>query len=193
MAAFANFGRFAAQSFYGPTHPVTRSAIARRALSSAPMAIPSSMTHLIFGANTDVGKTVITAGLVRACKEISNGAHYIKPLQCGGSDQSFVIRHAPKATVSSATLFEWESPTSPHAASRVENDPVSDEDVNAALRSCLNSFGDDVEGRPIWVETAGGVLSPSSSSPQNNLPQHAKNEAGWGWLTQGDLYRGTCS
>ncbi len=153
------------------------------------------MTHLIFGANTDVGKTVITAGLVRACKGLTlgdttdDGAHYIKPLQCGGSDQDFVRRHAQNETVSSSTLFEWESPTSPHMAARKENLPISDVEVVLALQRCLLDFQADKTHLPCWIETAGGVLSPSSSSPENVQALHSTDEAGWGWVTQGDLYR----
>lgn len=73
-----------------------------------PSAVPSAAaaarllrTHLVFGANTDVGKTVVTAGLLRAhLLKAASGAgsadktapaasspttHYIKPLQCGGA------------------------------------------------------------------------------------------------------------
>ena len=164
--------------------------VAQRALSSSRTAATKSMSHLIFGANTDVGKTVITAGLVRACKGMYNGAHYIKPLQCGGSDQSFVLRHFPQETTSASTLFEWDSPTSPHTASRVENYPIDDKQLKTVLKERLSVIqAEDAEGRPIWVETAGGVLSPSSSSPKNNSAEHSKNKAGWGWMTQGDLYR----
>ncbi|KAL3902707.1 MAG: hypothetical protein SGILL_010729, partial [Bacillariaceae sp.] len=31
-------------------------------------------------------------------------------------------------------------------------------------------------------------MSPSSSSPKNDTPLHAKDSSGWGWKTQGDLY-----
>ena len=63
------------------------------------------ITHFVFGANTDIGKTVLTAALIRASVDKStdastvvenNTTHYIKPLQCGGSDEAFVRKHAPK-------------------------------------------------------------------------------------------------
>ena len=68
---------------------------------------PNHRTHLIFGANTDVGKTIITTGFIRASllRHINNHhhhphphiVHYIKPLQCGslktGGDQGFVERY----------------------------------------------------------------------------------------------------
>ncbi|KAG7354760.1 AAA domain containing protein [Nitzschia inconspicua] len=158
-------------------------------------------THLIFGANTDVGKTVLTAGLLQAAAtppESNNDSfstHYIKPLQCGGSDEGFVLRNASCVT-STKTLFRWETPASPHVAARMENKPVSDEQVMQALHSYLQTIPrKDKYGTvpskfsSIWIETAGGVLSPSSSSPDNNSTWHSKDSSGSGWVTQGDLYR----
>eukprot|EP00934_Nitzschia_sp_Nitz4_P006377 Nitzschia sp. Nitz4//scaffold79_size90958//417//1344//NITZ4_005005-RA/size90958-augustus-gene-0.165-mRNA-1//1//CDS//3329558189//6367//frame0 len=144
------------------------------------------MSHFIFGANTDVGKTVISAGLMRACG--SMGSHYVKPLQCGGSDQGFIQRHSGGNVLTAKTLFEWETPTSPHTAAILESAPVSDEEVATTLRSALSDLGSEAKKAPIWVETAGGVLSPSSASPSNDTPFHATSENGWGWMTQGDLY-----
>ena len=142
-----------------------------------------SQTHFIFGANTDVGKSVITAGLIRASGET---AHYIKPLQCGGSDQRFVTKHAPNVA-SATTLFEWESYSSPHVASRNEGLPVSDEQVLSALENCLADLPSPSRK---WIETAGGVLSPSSASPDNCSAYHALDDRlSWGWLPQADLYQ----
>jgi dethiobiotin synthetase/adenosylmethionine--8-amino-7-oxononanoate aminotransferase len=130
-----------------------------------------------------VGKTVITAGLIRA----SGGtAHYIKPLQCGGSDEGFIKNYAP-SVASTITLFEWESPASPHVASRKEGKPISDQQVLSALENCLANIPSPSKK---WIETAGGVLSPSSASPDNRLARHAHDdELSWGWVTQADLYQ----
>jgi dethiobiotin synthetase len=175
--------------------------------------------HFIFGANTDIGKTVLTAALVRASYEgpkkksdsskttsTTNSTHYIKPLQCGGSDESFIRRYA-QGLSSSKTLFNWETPASPHFASRIEDKPVSDEHVLTTLNDYLRELKTSIYSpaaaaaaaaasttrenssqSSVWIETAGGVLSPSSSSPNNNDSRHAKNIAGWGWVTQADLY-----
>eukprot|EP00980_Cylindrotheca_fusiformis_P028246 scaffold22589_cov138-Cylindrotheca_fusiformis.AAC.9 len=149
----------------------------RRKLSTSP-----SQTNIVFGANTDVGKSVIVAGLVRAS---GDDVAYVKPLQCGGSDEDFIRKHAPNAS-STATLFNWETPASPHSAARVENKPVSDAQVLAALKRHLGSLNTSLT----FVETAGGVLSPSSSSPENREPHHSLDkESSWGWVTQADLYR----
>lgn len=176
------------------------------------------ITHFIFGANTDVGKTVLTSALVQASYErqtksdykttSSTATHYIKPLQCGGSDESFIRRYAPGLS-SSKTLFDWKTPVSPHFASRIENKPVSDDHVSFTLNDHLrklkissaaasaaatmeisspSSPSSYCSTSSIWIETAGGVLSPSSSSPNNYGSHHAKNNAGWGWSTQADLY-----
>lgn len=149
--------------------------------------IKTPMKHIIFGANTDVGKTVVTAGLVRSTG--TNGSHYIKPLQCGGSDENFVRRHAGESIVSATTLFNWNTPTSPHTASYLESFPVSDKEVLESLQHQLRDLESDAQQVPIWVETAGGVLSPSSASPANSTKDHARNEDGWGWIPQGDLYK----
>lgn len=167
--------------------------------------------HFIFGANTDVGKTVISAGLVRATTSMDHSdrgknitTNYIKPLQCGGSDQRFIEKHtADVASLTTQTLFVWDTPASPHVAARKENKPVSDEQVIVALQDCLsNIYPPDLDRSSkddndltnmdfTWIETAGGVLSPSSSSPENKSPKHAidASETSWGWVTQGDLYQ----
>ena len=176
-----------------------------------PSAVPSAAaaarllrTHLVFGANTDVGKTVVTAGLLRArllkaasgaaASAASTATHYIKPLQCGGSDEGWVRRHVEIPSgganetsftpppYSARTLFRWEMAASPHLASRVEKAPVSDEKIVKSLTDALTTMEDEsIESKDemtlqpsILVETAGGALSPSSASPDNSLTTHAR-------------------
>jgi len=203
------------------------------AAAAAATAARTLRAHLVFGANTDVGKTVVTAGLLRArllkAATAPGGettsaptAHYIKPLQCGGSDEGWVRRHVeipprgargssaspPLHMYSARTLFRWEMAASPHLASRQENAPQSDNKIVNSLTDALATMEDEfVESRDemarapsILVETAGGVLSPTSASPDNNTTAHSKgapsnDEAGgsdpmsWGWSTQADLYQ----
>lgn len=183
-----------------------------RALSTGPTSpvrlLPHHRVHLLFGANTDVGKSVVSTGLVHAAASSKHheSVNYIKPLQCGGSDESFVLSHEnnvkstsgkldggePDVNVNCQTLFNWETPASPHLASRWENLPVSDDEVLSSLQASLKDVmgdaessvsDDDMSGITI-IETAGGVLSPSSSSPQNSLTTASH----WGWSTQADLY-----
>ena len=173
-------------------------------------------THLLFGANTDVGKSIISTGLVHAAAAATSSSstatsvNYIKPLQCGGSDESFVLSHCNNndddlqqiKDINCQTLVRWETPASPHLVSRWENQPVSDDEVLLSLQSTLqniendyttdesysastsrNSSDDELRSITI-IETAGGVLSPSSSSPLNK----SSTEKYWGWSTQADLY-----
>lgn len=169
------------------------------------------LAHFVFGANTDLGKTVLTAALMSAAAAPRGGddtaaphaAHYVKPLQCGGSDEAFVRRHAAAAVGgggTARTLFAWTTPASPHVAARAEDAPASDTEVLAALDATLAEL-DGAGGRPahrgapgaegssVWIETAGGALSPGPASPRNAGPRHARDGAsGWGWTPQADLY-----
>lgn len=40
--------------------------------------------HQIFGANTEVGKTVFATALARASSEAGEASHYLKPVGTGG-------------------------------------------------------------------------------------------------------------
>jgi len=180
-------------------------------------------THIIFGANTDVGKTVVSTSLVKSNLDTNQSVHYIKPLQCGGSDEAFVLKHLnnnnlnankqaqTQTQISSPsrdyddngahTLFHWDTPASPHFASRLENKPVSDQMVISTLQDKISSIATPSASsssptKKIWIETAGGVLSPSSASPLNTKTRHAsgsksdsESNLNWGWSTQADLYK----
>ncbi|GAX27418.1 adenosylmethionine---8-amino-7-oxononanoate aminotransferase [Fistulifera solaris] len=150
---------------------------------------PKQRTNIIFGANTDVGKTVISAGLVQASSK-QRPVHYIKPLQCGGSDQDFVERHVKhKSQLTAQTLFSWDTPASPHTACTLENKPVGDEQILSALTEALQQQQQQYDHLTSYIETAGGALSPASASPENCTPRHALTENQWGWIPQADLYQ----
>ncbi|KAL7576005.1 hypothetical protein ACA910_000792 [Epithemia clementina (nom. ined.)] len=155
-------------------------------------------TNLIFGANTDVGKTIVSAGLTRASLAHNHAVHYIKPLQSGGSDDRFIQRHAfptrdqqsndPAVDhkLTSKVLFSWKTPASPHFACRVEGQPCSDQEFMKALQQELiqisNSGNETDDGMAetryvtTYIETAGGVLSPAAASPLNQSPRHARGK-----------------
>ena len=181
--------------------------------SSSLPSIPISKkhpTHLIFGANTDVGKTVLSTTLIRSNIQSNEVVNYIKPLQCGGGDETFINNYVNNNNISSSstsldsdnyfkghTLHYWDMPASPHLASRLANKPASDEEVISSIQMKLNGIHEqNPHGSTIWIETAGGVLSPASASPYNTRPRHASGkkislitESSWGWSTQGDLYQ----
>lgn len=175
----------------------------------------TNRSNLIFGANTDVGKTLVSAGLVQAALERGGHVQYIKPMQCGGADEVFVQKHSryggsPRTeNLTARTLFDWETFASPHTACERENKPVSDKQVLTAVLDAIGMIEStdpisaatattttrEMLGTTTFVETAGGVLSPSAASPDNQSPRHAtflpNGDTGipWGWIPQADLYQ----
>ncbi len=134
----------------------------------------------VFGANTDVGKTVVSTGLLRAAAMAApfRRLTYIKPLQTGQvHDGDFVRRYAAPATqditVHCHTLFSWRTPVSPHLAAAKEGSTVTGEEIVAKLQAQLAQNAAEGGGITV-VETAGGVLSPGPSSARQ---------------AQADLYR----
>jgi dethiobiotin synthetase/adenosylmethionine--8-amino-7-oxononanoate aminotransferase len=241
--------RAAAQAAASLGDAIRASGVRCRSFSSGQQRSTSTRTHLIFGANTDVGKTLISAGLVRSAllqsehryKEeivtqdnntntnhnssssssaknsstnISCLVNYTKPLQCGGSDENFVRKvvgplfHNNRRHhwhFEAHTLFDWDTPSSPHYAARLENKPVSDHEIIQAVTQNISIFQlrclkENNANGVHYIESAGGVMSPASSSPDNHQAHHAHqrrthakqpklgNHKEWGWSTQADLY-----
>ncbi|KAI0329273.1 onanonoxo-7-onima-8-eninoihtemlysoneda [Cubamyces sp. BRFM 1775] len=132
--------------------------------------------HQIFGANTDVGKTVLTSALVRASAVAGHSVYYLKPVSTGpmsdADDERVLALAGPhKGRVNSKCLFRFDDPVSPHLAARRANEtdvvqrtvPTDDAFVNAVashIKSCATE--PHVLGH-MYVETAGGVHSPTLS------------------------------
>ncbi|KAI0249181.1 AAA domain-containing protein, partial [Lactifluus subvellereus] len=77
--------------------------------------------HQVFGANTDVGKTILTSGLVRASAAKKNKVFYLKPVSTGPiqhADDEHVRRHAGphKDLVTARWVYRFDEPVSPHLA-----------------------------------------------------------------------------
>ncbi|KAH9846235.1 onanonoxo-7-onima-8-eninoihtemlysoneda [Lenzites betulinus] len=132
--------------------------------------------HQVFGANTDVGKTVLTSALVRASAAAGHPVHYLKPVSTGpmsDADDERVLtlvgRH--KRRVQSKCLFRFDDPVSPHLAARRANEnsvvertvPTDDAFVNAVANHIRESATQAHAPAHMYVETAGGVHSPTLS------------------------------
>jgi len=102
--------------------------------------------HQIFGANTDVGKTILTTALVGASAKRGKNVFYLKPVSTGPLgeaddlyglsylllvilvDHLLVHRHVTRYTkkyrgsVRAECLFRCEEPVSPHLAVIMQND-----------------------------------------------------------------------
>lgn len=139
----------------------------------------------VFGSNTDIGKTIVSAGICRSAANLAaaNGGRveYIKPLQTGTDDDlpgsfpgdaSFVTKHAvlkdqKQAELQCSTLFSWKNPVSPHLAAQMEGHTITDEALLELLSKKLKEINavnaDKAAESLVLVETAGGVCSPSAS------------------------------
>ncbi|HTK36500.1 MAG TPA: dethiobiotin synthase [Caulobacteraceae bacterium] len=107
----------------------------------------------VVGTDTDVGKTVVAAILVRAWN-----ADYWKPVQTGAAedpgDTATVARLSglpPERLHPPAHVFA--APLSPHAAAALEG-----------ARIDLDGFAPPATARPLVAEGAGGVLVPLNES-----------------------------
>ncbi|KAK3117604.1 hypothetical protein LTR53_000832 [Teratosphaeriaceae sp. CCFEE 6253] len=124
----------------------------------------------VYGANTDVGKTIFSSILSRAFQKRFPKVHYLKPISTGPLEEAD-DRHL--ATLSSniraKCLYQFADPVSPHIAARSSAKPITDSAIQAAVHDELTSYATGEDGIAI-VETAGGVLSPSpSGSSQADL------------------------
>ncbi|KAG2366972.1 PLP-dependent transferase [Suillus spraguei] len=133
--------------------------------------------HQVFGANTDVGKTIITTALVRASALKNNRVFYLKPVSTGAlqdADDEHIKRHAgpQKHLVDTHCLFRYGDPVSPHLAVKMASEtqgglkiPVpSDETFVGSVAEHIRKQAGVASGPGhMYVETAGGVHSPTLS------------------------------
>ena len=130
----------------------------------------------IAGTGTDVGKTVVTAGVFRWLREHSSGTMVMKPVQTGcqvgtdgrmiAPDIDFVLR-AAKVTVDQETLahlspYLFGPACSPHLAARMAGQRIDTDKILASARWLASRH------QRLVVESAGGV-----AVPLNRIPNHA--------------------
>lgn len=131
--------------------------------------------HQVFGANTDVGKTIITTALVRASALKNSAVFYLKPISTGplhDADDAHIERFAGpnQSLVETRCLFRYDEPVSPHLAVKmasgaqknavsVPSDRTFLNNVAQYIRSCARKC----PAGHVYIETAGGVHSPTLS------------------------------
>jgi dethiobiotin synthase len=124
---------------------------------------------IVFGSSTDVGKTIISAGVCRAALKRSRKVCYIKPVQTGDLDEFKVSLYADGGKdMILRTLHHYSLSMSPHLACRINPNerPISNETLISSLEKEQQIFSEsDSGGKQLFtvVETAGGVLSPVPS------------------------------
>ncbi|KAI5801107.1 onanonoxo-7-onima-8-eninoihtemlysoneda [Geopyxis carbonaria] len=125
----------------------------------------SLRVHQIYGANTNVGKTIFSTLLCLTTKKRypKQLVHYLKPISTGPEDQSdvrHILKFSKDAIATAKILQQYKEPISPHIAA-VE--PPSDHELLHQIQSYIrNNCGSSKDGTLI-LETAGGVNSPSTS------------------------------
>ncbi|BDD61713.1 hypothetical protein MPDQ_001481 [Monascus purpureus] len=127
--------------------------------------------HQVYGANTSVGKTVVSTALCNAFQKSRGQAAFLKPVSTGPLDEAddrHIKRFAPG--VRTRCLYQFDEPVSPHIAAQQGTVPHDDE-ILTSVYSTLSDWAQDGINFGI-VETAGGVHSPG---PNGN--------------SQADLYR----
>ncbi|PVH81257.1 onanonoxo-7-onima-8-eninoihtemlysoneda [Cadophora sp. DSE1049] len=131
----------------------------------------SLRVYQIYGANTNVGKTIMSTILCKAFarKFPNEKTWYLKPVSTGPLDEAddrHLTRFAPETKTK--CLFQFDEAASPHIAAR-SSKPPSDPEVQEQVLNHLKSCAYSGPGT-ILVETAGGVHSPTpSGSSQADL------------------------
>ncbi|KAG8783952.1 hypothetical protein FRC15_004254 [Serendipita sp. 397] len=127
--------------------------------------------HQIFGANTDVGKTIFATILSLANATQGKRVFYLKPVSTGApwdADDTHVKKYRPKgALISTKCLIQMDEPVSPHLAARSAKKVISDDlllrQVREHLIECSKDMHISGDLDAAYLETAGGVLSPVPS------------------------------
>ncbi|PVG00987.1 PLP-dependent transferase [Serendipita vermifera] len=131
-------------------------------------------THQIYGANTDVGKTIVATTLALSTAIHQRRVFYLKPVSTGPdweADHKHIRRYTPKAAkITAKCLIQMDDPVSPHLAALSAIKIHSDQEILDRIRlhaeTCVHK---DLGGKlgALYVETAGGVMSPTpSGTPQ---------------------------
>lgn len=119
-----------------------------------------SKALFITATGTDVGKTYVTALIVKKLRESGINAGYYKAALSGAerisdSDAGYVNKTAeinqPESTLLS---YMYKTAVSPHLAAKIEGDPVTLEKVTADFSKVSESYDF------VTVEGAGGIVCP---------------------------------
>jgi dethiobiotin synthetase len=122
---------------------------------------------------TDIGKTYITAGILRAARQAGRRASAIKPILSGydpenpaNSDSAILLaamgRPVTAANIAAITPWRFAAPLSPDMAAARENRRINPKTVAAFCQAAI-AAGPDL----LLIEGAGGAMAPISASSTN--------------------------
>ncbi|MEQ1891890.1 MAG: dethiobiotin synthase, partial [Planctomycetota bacterium] len=141
-------------------------ALAHAALPAPPPtrieAEPAGRPLFVVGTDTDVGKTVVSALLLRAALRLGRAAYW-KPVQTGPDDDSATVRALAEAPAHAALPKAWHLPlpASPHEAAAQAGKSIDPRAIAQGLDGLLRTL----RGTRVVVELAGGLLVPYRLEP----------------------------
>ena len=128
------------------------------------------MSRIIFvtGTGTDVGKTVVTRGVVRALVNRGICVHAVKPVESGvpriggmphpHDGTALIAAQKQGRSLSQTCRYMFEASVSPHLAAQMEGAEIDPVEIDTFLRQ--ETKGSDL----LIVEGAGGLLVPLNST-----------------------------
>ncbi|MEH0021349.1 MAG: adenosylmethionine--8-amino-7-oxononanoate transaminase [Desulfobacter sp.] len=112
---------------------------------------------VITGTDTDIGKTVVTAALIRAFNTLEHPVHVLKPVQTGCSGGAApdveVYRTAGHSTLHEP-IYCFDMPCSPHLAAEKQGQEISLDRLADRCRKVLDAAPFTL------IEGAGGIFTP---------------------------------
>lgn len=121
--------------------------------------------HALFvvGTDTSVGKTVVSALLLRAAKELGRAAYW-KPVQTGDESDRAAVLALAGADEHEGLPSAWHFPlpASPHEAAAAAGHAIEPRRIAEGLQGLLRTL----RGTRVVVELAGGLLVPYRSEPE---------------------------
>lgn len=113
--------------------------------------------HLfVTGTDTEIGKTYVSAWLVRQWRKLGYHAAGLKPISCGGTEDAEALRAAAdnELTLAEVNALQFASPVAPHVATIVDNMPFDWAAMNRSIASARARF------THLAIEGVGGWLVP---------------------------------
>jgi dethiobiotin synthetase len=114
---------------------------------------------VVLGTGTEIGKTEVSASLLRGARAAGHQVVGLKPVLTGSDEPDDAVRLGAAAGLTVRPLFEFEPPISPHLAARAAGAEIS----LTAVGEWVTAHAREVT----LVETAGGMLSPLSDRTTN--------------------------
>lgn len=120
-------------------------------------------SFFVTGTGTDIGKTYVTAGLVRACRRRNRAVEALKPVVSGfdplspESSDSYVLMDAlalPASSLDRISPWRFAAPLAPDMAAAREGRAIDMADLEGFCREAVAT------GETLFIEGVGGVMVP---------------------------------